>query len=299
MADDFPEFVWRSARGQTFNFSNPPLVDVIDYTNIGLPNTTLEIAHAPLSGGSITHARLNAQQIVLVLSLTGSSFAQNNATLDAIREATMPLGPDGPQVGTLVVTRQTTNRVTEMPAILAGGVSQSGEWYEAPTNWKIPIAFQALEPTWRSPQYDVGIPTTPFGHYAGLSFPATWPIQFAPSTLGLTHKVLNMGDAISKDVEFLFTVGSSGLTNPSVTHEESGRFIKITRTIPSGATLTFTNRTSESPTAYSGIVNLEEHLDTSSRGLPLWTGINTFRIDSDQGEGTTVFMRYVARYNGA
>ena len=296
MANEFSRWRWIADDDVEFDLSNEPEVEVIDFHNIGMPAATINTTPSALSGANVNLARFNSHRIPLVIKLQGDDYEANEEVLDSLREALYPIGPKGPRLGQLQLERA-SGRISRIPVISESGLEQAGDWYRGPHNWVFSAIFLALRPTWRAIDYVAGIPETDFALGGGIQWPLEWPFTVLPTRIEVKNAVTNAGDAIGIVVEFTLIASEEGILNPTIVHEESGRFASVTRQFANGQKILFYNITPDDIGVITGNSDLAPFLDTSSRGLPMYLGTNTYTVWCERGSGT-VQMRYLPEYNG-
>ena len=157
--------------------------------------------------------------------------------------------------------------------------------------------FRALRPTWRAVNYVQPIEESPLELSGGIQWPLQWPITVSASRIQHRQAVPNIGDAVATIVEFTLIAGDQGLTNPTIVHDDSGRYASLTQSFTSGQKVLFYNLTPDDIGVQAGNNDLAQFLDTASRAIPLYIGENNLTIHCESGNGT-VQMRYLPEYNG-
>ena len=296
MVDTFPSFRWIDDRGTVYNLSNPPTVEVVDYQGIGMPPTSMNTTPSALFGSTVNLARFDSHPIVTVIKLQDENYNANQIILDSLRQALYPIGPNGPRTGEIEITRP-NGRVTRIPAICESGLQQSDGWYHGPSNWVFAAIFRALRPTWRAVNYIQPIEESPLQLSGGIQWPLEWPITVSASRIQHRQSVPNIGDAVATIVEFTLIAGDQGLSNPTIVHDDSGRYAALTQSFTSGQKILFYNLTPDDIGVQAGNNDLAQFLDTASRAIPLYIGENNITVHCASGNGT-VQMRYLPEYNG-
>ena len=295
-SDQFATWRWIDDQNRAHDLSNPPSIEVVDYEGIGMPPTSLNTTPSALYGSTVNLSRFDSHPIVAVVKLQERDFNQNQIALDLLRQALYPIGPNGPRIGTLEITR-TDGRVSEVSCICESGLQQTGNWYRGPANWTFAVIFRALHPTWRSTTYTQGIEESPLELSGGIQWPLEWPITVSASRIQHRQAVPNIGDAVATIVEFTLIAGDQGLTNPTITHDDSGRYASLNQSFTAGQKVLFYNLTPDDIGVQVGNNDLAQFLDTASRAIPLYIGENNLTIHCESGNGT-VQMRYRPEYNG-